>query len=281
MASTQPRNSNGPYWCDLGPLTRYSPKSVNRSEAPMRTNTVKQKMLRGETSIGAEAGLGSILSAEMLSRVGFDYVVVDMQHGAWTEESVHNAFRAIALGSALPMARVRRNDFGLIGRLLDIGAMGVIAPMVNSVEDSEALAHTARYPPLGGRSNGNFGTGFLGDDYEEQANDEIFMAVQIESAPAVEHAEGILAVEGIDGCWIGPGDLSASMRTTPGTDEHTAAIRSVIAACRKTGKIPGISLGSIELVKFWISEGCQFVTCGDDGSWMTAGAQAAYEALSG
>ena len=67
-----------------------------------------------------------MLSAEALSRVGFDYVVVDMQHGAWTEESVMHAFRAIALGSALPMARVRSNDFGLIGRLLDIGAMGVI-----------------------------------------------------------------------------------------------------------------------------------------------------------
>lgn len=68
----------------------------------MRTNTVKQKMLRGEPSIGAGTGLGSTLSAELLSRVGFNYVVVDMQHGAWTEESVHNAFKAIALGSALP-----------------------------------------------------------------------------------------------------------------------------------------------------------------------------------
>ena len=174
----------------------------------MRANTVKQKLLRGEPSIGAEAGLGSVLSAEMLSRVGFDYVVVDMQHGAWTETSVMHAFRAIALGSALPMARVRSNDFGLIGRLLDIGAMGVIVPLVNSVEDAEKAVLAARYPPLGGRSGGNFGTGFLSDDpddYQERANEEIFLAVQIESAPAVESAEGIMAVEGIDGCWIGPG----------------------------------------------------------------------------
>lgn len=242
----------------------------------MRTNTVKQKLLRGEPSIGAEAGLGSVLSAEMLSRVGFDYVVVDMQHGAWTEESVMNAFRAIALGSALPMARVRSNDFGLIGRLLDIGAMGVIIPLVNSVEDAEKAAHATRYPPLGGRSGGNFGTGFLSDDpddYQDRANEEIFLAVQIESAPAVESAEAILAVEGIDGCWIGPGDLSASMGTTPGTPEHTAAIRSVIAACHKTGKIPGISLGEVELARFWIDEGCRFVTCGSDGEWMDARAR--------
>ena len=181
----------------------------------MRANTVKQKLLRGEPSIGAEAGLGSVLSAEMLSRVGFDYVVLDMQHGAWTETSVMHAFRAIALGSALPMARVRSNDFGLIGRLLDIGAMGVIVPLVNSVEDAEKAVLAARYPPLGGRSGGNFGTGFLSlddpDDYQERANEEIFLAVQIESAPAVESAEAIMAVEGIDGCWIGPGDLSASM----------------------------------------------------------------------
>lgn len=246
----------------------------------MIPNTAKRKMLRGEPSIGAEAGLGSTLSAEILSRIGFDYVVVDMQHGAWTEESVMHAFRAIALGAAMPMARVRRNDFGLIGRVLDIGAMGVIVPLVNSVEDAANAVHATRYPPLGGRSGGNFGTGFLGDDYSERANDEIFLAVQIESAPAVERAEDIMAVEGVDACWIGPHDLSASMGTAPGTDEHTAAIRAVIAACRKTGKIPGISLGDRDLARFWIGEGCQFVTCGDDGGWMTTGAQAALESLS-
>lgn len=246
----------------------------------MIPNTAKRKMLRGEPSIGAEAGLGSTLSAEMLSRIGFDYVVVDMQHGAWTEESVMHAFRAIALGTAMPMARVRRNDFGLIGRVLDIGAMGVIVPLVNSVEDAANAVHATRYSPLGGRSGGNFGTGFLGDDYSQRANEEIFLAVQIESAPAVERAEDIMAVEGVDACWIGPHDLSASMGTAPGTDEHTAAIRSVIAACRKIGKIPGISLGDPELARFWIDEGCQFVTCGDDGGWMTTGAQAALDALS-
>ena len=115
----------------------------------MRANTVKQKLLRGEPSIGAEAGLGSVLSAEMLSRVGFDYVVLDMQHGAWTETSVMHAFRAIALGTALPMARVRSNDFGLIGRLLDIGAMGVIVPLVNSVEDAEKAGSRGSVPAPG------------------------------------------------------------------------------------------------------------------------------------
>ena len=125
----------------------------------MRANTVKQKLLRGEPSIGAEAGLGSVLSAEMLSRVGFDYVVVDMQHGAWTETSVMHAFRAIALGTALPMARVRSNDFGLIGRLLDIGAMGVIVPLVNSVEDAEKAVLAARYPPWEAGRAGTSGRG--------------------------------------------------------------------------------------------------------------------------
>ena len=250
----------------------------------MRRTRSSKNCCGGSRRLGRRRGLGSVLSAEMLSRVGFDYVVVDMQHGAWTETSVMHAFRAIALGSALPMARVRSNDFGLIGRLLDIGAMGVIVPLVNSVEDAEKAVLAARYPPLGGRSGGNFGTGFLAsdpDDYQEQANEEIFLAVQIESAPAVESAEAIMAVEGIDGCWIGPGDLSASMRTTPGTPEHTAAIRSVIAACHKTGKIPGISLGDVELARFWIEEGCRFVTCGDDGSWMASGAAATLEGVLG
>ena len=246
----------------------------------MRKNTVKQKLQRGEPSIGAEAGLGSVLSAEMLSRVGFDYVVVDMQHGAWTETSVMHAFRAIALGSALPMARVRSNDFGLIGRLLDIGAMGVIVPLVNSVEDAEKAVLAARYPPLGGRSGGNFGDGvpFGRSRRLSRACERGDIPGGADRVGAGSgECGGIMAVEGIDGCWIGPGDLSASMRTTPGTPEHTAAIRSVIAACHRTGKIPGISLGSVELARFWIEEGCRFVTCGDDGSWVASGAAATLE----
>ena len=245
----------------------------------MKKNTAKQRMLEGKPAIGAEVGLGSPLSAELLSQLGFDWIVVDNQHGAWQEERTMHAFRGISFGSAIPMARVRQNNFGAIGRLLDIGAMGIIVPMVNSVEEAQAAARAVRYPPRGERSGGPFGISFLGSDYMSWIDDELFLAVQIESAQATEHAEEIMAVDGVDGCWVGPFDLGLSMgvdRSTPeGSEAHTAAIDSVIAACRKTGKIPGIALGSVQEAKRWIERGCLFVTTGTDRSFMLEGAQEA------
>ena len=191
----------------------------------MAVNKAKQRMLEGKPAIGAEVGLGSPLSAELISPLGFDYVLVDNQHGAWADQSSMHAFRSISLGTAVPMARVRRNDFGLIGRLLDMGCMGIVVPMVNNAEEAEAAVFATRYPPLGGRSIGPFGTGFLGDDYDDWANDQIFLAVQIETDDGARNAEEIMAVDGIDGCWIGPGDLSRYMRldlnTSEGREVHT------------------------------------------------------------
>ena len=123
----------------------------------MTKNTAKQRLLEGKPAIGAEVGLGSPLSAEMISPLGFDYVLGVDQHGAWDDRSIFEAFRSIALGQATPMARVRQNIFSLIGRLVDSGALGVVVPMVNSVEEAEAAAFAIRYPPRGGRSGGPFG----------------------------------------------------------------------------------------------------------------------------
>ena len=135
----------------------------------MAVNTATQRMLRGEPAFGAEVNLGSYLSAELISPLGFDFILVDNQHGAWDDTTSMGAFRSIGLGKAMPMARVRRNDFGAIGRLLDRGAMGIVVPMVNSVEEAEEAAEAVRYLPIGGRSAGAFGTGFLGENYMEWA----------------------------------------------------------------------------------------------------------------
>ena len=102
-------------------------------------------MLEGKPAIGAAAGLGAPLGAEILSHAGYDYVMVDNQHGAWDEIGTMLAIRSICLGSAVPMARVRKNDYCAIGRLLDIGMLGIVVPMVNSVAEAEAAAYAARY----------------------------------------------------------------------------------------------------------------------------------------
>ena len=249
----------------------------------MTINTAKRRMLEGKPAIGAEAGLGSALSAEMLSRLGFDWVMVDNQHGGWDETSSMTAFKAIALGSATPMARVRQNNFSAIGQLLDRGALGIVVPMVNSVEEAREAARAVRYPPRGGRSGGAFGTAHHGDDYMSWIDDEVFLAVQIETAPAVEHAEEIMAVEGVDGCWVGPGDLRFSMGvdidTPAGKKAHEEAIVSVVEACRKTGKIAGISAQSTEMAQHWFDKGMLFVTTGADSEWAEDGARNALSEL--
>ena len=241
----------------------------------MAINKAKQRMLEGKAAIGAEAGLGSPLSAEILSQMGFDYIVVDNQHGNWDERNTFEAFRSIALGSATPMVRVRQNDFGLIGRLLDMGALGIIVPMVHNESLAKDAAFAMRYPPIGGRSGGAYAVGFHGGDYHDWADDEVFLAVQIESAEGLNNAEEIMGVEGVDGCWIGPHDLAADMGVPYGKKAHTEAIDAIFEACRNTNKIAGISVGSVSLAQPWLDKGGLFVSVGEDGGWAQDGAREA------
>jgi len=148
------------------------------------------------------------------------------------------------------MARVQKNDFGVIGAMLDRGAKGIVAPLVNSVEEAKAAAYAVRYPPRGGRSFGPYGCASYGPDYAEWVDDEVFLAVQIESQQAVEHVEEIMAVPGVDGCWIGPVDLGRCLRLNLGrpsdVERHQAAVFRTLEACKAANKIPGIALGLIK-----------------------------------
>jgi 4-hydroxy-2-oxoheptanedioate aldolase len=252
-------------------------------ETTMRLNTAKQRMLDGKPAIGASAGLGSPLAVEILSRAGFDLVLVDTQHGAWDDVSTLLAVRSICLGPAVPMARVRQNDFAAIGKALDSGMLGIVVPLVNTAEDAQAAAYAARYPPRGGRSVGAYGTALHGAGYAQEINDEVFLAVQIESAQAVERADEILAVDGIDGCWIGPGDLANTMgvdlSTAGGRQAHEEAILHVLDVCRRAGKIPGIAGGAD--ARRWLEHGFLFVTAAHDSSLIQTGAQANIDELRG
>ncbi len=181
----------------------------------MKVNTAKQTMLAGNPTFGFSIGLGSALSAEILSDSGADYILLDRQHGSWGDDSTIAALIAMRGGSAIPMARVLQNDFALIGRLLDEGMMGIIIPMVNTADDAKKAADACRFPPIGQRSWGWGRTRMNGGDYSDWIDDQVFVAVQIETAEAVENAEAILATPGVDGCWVGPSDLSLSLGVHP------------------------------------------------------------------
>jgi 4-hydroxy-2-oxoheptanedioate aldolase len=178
------------------------------------------------------------------------------------------------------MARVQKNDFGVIGAMLDRGAMGIVVPLVNTVAEAKAAAYAVRYPPRGGRSFGPYGCASYGSDYAEWVDDEVFLAVQIESQQAIEHVEQIMAVPGVDGCWIGPVDLGRSMGVDlskpDGVERHQAAIRRTLAACTATSKIPGIALGPM---KDLIAQGFLFLTPGSDLGLIQIGAREQLQSL--
>lgn len=242
----------------------------------MKVNTALQKMRNGEAAYGWSLGLGSVYVAEQMSRTGIDFCFIDTQHGSWGQESVGLALLAITAGGSVPMARVARNDYTLIGRMLDEGAMGIIIPMVDTPEQAKAAADACRVPPTGTRSWGWGGATRLGANYSEEINDQVFVGVQLESLLAVENAEAIMATPGVDGCWVGPADLALSIGIHPSQqfedERHIRALEKVIEACNNTGKIPGFAAFTPKDAKARYEQGFRFLTAGSDSGFMVDGA---------
>jgi 4-hydroxy-2-oxoheptanedioate aldolase len=249
----------------------------------MYVNRAKRKMLEGKPAFGYSLYLGSPIAAEAMARTGIDFLLVDTQHGSWGGDSTIAAFMGITGGSAVPMARVARNDYTLIGQLLDQGCMGIVVPMVHTAAQAKEAAEACRLPPAGARSWGMGRARALGDDYSAWADEQIWVAVQIESKLAVENAEAIMATPGIDGCWAGPGDLALSLGIHPRdartSDEHARALEQVVRACRNTGKIAGLSCGSPEEALRRAEQGFHFLTAGVELGMLLAAARAGVRAL--
>lgn len=251
----------------------------------MKTNTAKAKMLAGQPAFGYALELGSPVAAELVATTAVDFVMVDTQHGSFDPGSTLLSLMAIAAGGAIPMARVARNDYTLIGRLLDEGALGIVVPMIDTPEQARAAAAACRFPPRGTRSWGWGRAGRYGDDYGDWVDEQVFLAVQIESAEAVRNAEAILATPGVDACWIGPSDLAVSLGLHPrdANDDprHQQAIADVLAACHKTGKIPGFASYTPEEAELRAAQGFLFLTVGSDLEILLAGARSGVALLSG
>jgi 4-hydroxy-2-oxoheptanedioate aldolase len=249
----------------------------------MLVNTAKQKMREGQPAFGYSLGLGSPLAAEVLSRSGIDFLLLETQHGSWGHDSAIAALMGMAGGSAIPMARVAKNDYFLIGKLLDQGTMGIVVPMVDTAEHAKAVADACRLPPLGIRSWGVGRARIYGDDYGDWIDEQLFVAVQLESATAVENAEAILATPGIDGCWAGPADLALSMGIHPrdmaDDERHGKALERIVQACRNTGTIPGLACGSPEEATRRAAQGFQYLTAGSDAGFLIGGAKAGLKTL--
>jgi 4-hydroxy-2-oxoheptanedioate aldolase len=249
----------------------------------IRKNTAKWKMLEDKPAFGYALGLGSPLAAEALAGTGIDFILLDSQHGSFGADSIIMSLMAIGQGSAIPMARVARNDYTLIGRLLDDGALGIVIPMVETPEQAQLAADACRLPPRGTRSFGWGRAAQYGDGYAAWINEEVFVAVQLESIAAVQNAEAILATPGVDGVWAGPADLALSLGIHPheaaNDERHARALDMIITACRNTGKIPGLACGSSEEAKRRGEQGFRYLTAGSDRGFMLSGARAGLKTL--
>ncbi len=233
--------------------------------------TLRHRLREGEVVYGASCSLGSPFIAEILVRSGVDYIYIDQQHGLTSFDTLVHMLRAIDHTAVTPIVRVRSNDAGLIGQVLDAGADGVIVPMVNSVEDARRAAAACRYAPQGQRSFGAFRASITRGSDIRAANERVLCFVMIESAAGLEQAEAIARVPGIDGVYIGQADLAVSLglpsQVRIQAGQHQEAVDRIMQACNAAGIAVGLSGHPIEMRE----AGFRLITVATDRSMMEAG----------
>ncbi|MGI9522679.1 MAG: HpcH/HpaI aldolase family protein [Hyphomicrobiaceae bacterium] len=252
----------------------------------MKPNKLRSAWKSGANTINGWLGLPNTMSAEVVARAGFDSVTIDMQHGCVPFESVVPMFQAICNTDAVPMIRVPWNEPGIIMRVLDAGAYGVICPMINTVEEARALVSACRYPPLGARSNGPFRASFYaGSDYVKHANDEILVFAMIETETAISNLQEILKVEGLDGVYVGPADLGLSLgeeaTLAPTSQKVLDGIKKIADLTNAAGLIPGIHCDRPETILTRYKTGYRYATLLNDTRLLAAACQNGVNAVRG
>jgi 4-hydroxy-2-oxoheptanedioate aldolase len=245
----------------------------------VRDNTLKQKWQQNDVTLGLWLATVDRIAAEHLGSIDFDYINIDLQHGLADYTQALGALQAMQRAEATPTVRVPWNEPGIIGKVLDAGAMGVIIPMVNSVAEAEQAVAACRYAPAGSRSFGPARAAMaLGPNYASEANDSIACIPMIETVQAVENVDAILDVPGIDAVYVGPADLSITLGLPPASDQEAQsfndALATVVAACNARGITPGIH-STQALASKRIEQGFKMITVTSDLLSMLSGAKAA------
>jgi 4-hydroxy-2-oxoheptanedioate aldolase len=223
----------------------------------MAKNAIRERWAAGEAAVDCWISGTSVLSAEAVARLGYDSVLVDMQHTMAEYRDVVTAVVAISASPAVPLVRVPGNDPVLVGRVLDAGARGVMCPMVNTREQAERFVAACRYPPRGTRSYGPYRAAD-GVRYFTEADDDIVTFAQVETLEAMSNLDEIAATPGLDVLFVGPTDLSISgggkpvmAYTDPRVDEQH---RAIVDAAHRAGKRAGmlaLAPGDPEIGRGW------------------------------
>lgn len=246
---------------------------------------LRPRILAGETLFGLFADLDSPVSAEICGRAGYDWIVLDLEHGASTETDLLGLLHAVETTPASAIVRPQSAERLRIGRALDLGAAGIMIPQSQSADEVAAAVRYLHYPPKGvrgvalrtrGAELGAIGHGDVG-----RVNERIVGIVQIESPGAVRDAGAIAAIDGVDVLFVGPADLSHSLGV-PGQfqgDTYLDALRAVVTAAESHGKAAGILVYDTGVVARHLEMGFRFVGIGADGAFVADAARRALAAV--
>lgn len=239
-----------------------------------------RRLRAGETVFTGWCNIASPLVCETLAREGFSAVAIDQQHGLWDTAATVNAIAAIHLAGASPIVRVPLAQFATVSRVLDFGAEGVIAPLINTPADARAFVAAAKFPPLGERSWGPHRAMTLGGmadpkTHLREANDLTVTLAMIETRTALDNLDTIVATPGIDAVFVGPSDLSITLSGGAVLDPHSAeverALDRIVAAAQKAGKVPGAYCQNAERAVALAARGFRFLAVGSDLQFLRAG----------
>ena len=250
-------------------------------------NKVKQAWNEGKATINGWLAIPDGFCAEVMAQAGWDSLTVDLQHGVQDYLSMVRCFQAMQIHPVLPMVRVPWNEPGIIGKVLDAGAYGVICPMINTPEEARRFISYCKYPPKGARSNGPIRAGIYGavgpgGGYQATANDEILCMPMIETQQAIDNLPAILDTPGIDAVYIGPSDLGFSMGLPPILDRDEPKImgiyETILKETKQRGQKAGIHCMAPAYAAKMIDMGFSMVTLGNDSGILLTAATAAVKA---
>ena len=247
---------------------------------------LSERLNGGEQLVLGWCALGDPSLAQALARVGFDAVLLDMQHGAYDLDAIRRGIALVALANKPTLVRIPVGEFATVSRIFDAGAAGVVAPMINSADDARALVDFAKYSPSGGRSWGPTPalalSGMAPGDYLRAANGMHLAIAMIETRHALDALDDILAVDGIDGVLVGPSDLSLALTDGTLIEPHSALVQAaldrVLDRCRAHGKLATVFCANGDRASELFAAGFQVCAAGTDAAIFDAAARSALTA---
>ena len=244
----------------------------------MRENRLRSLWREDKPALNGWLAVPNGFSAEVMANQGWDSLTIDLQHGVVDYQAMVGMLQAISTTPTVPVVRVPWLDPAALMKALDAGAYGLICPMINTPEDAAKLVAWTHYAPQGGRSFGPVRASIYGGaDYPERANETITVFAMIETRQALDNLDAILAVEGLDGVYVGPSDLSLSLGCKPTFDDVDApvaeAIEHIVDRATAHGRIAGIHNGRVDVARARAALGYRFLTVGSDARLLAAGSQ--------